>query len=519
MPFQIVNLADNINAGIDKINENFELASWVVDSDAIRNVVNTYINSDTINNYIDQSTFINIIDSDYIQSIIFNTEINGQIDSGQFYEILAETGIVSRIDSVDGGFILLAQQFTNLSTSYDDLNDGISALSTANSSLTSQISVLESGIEVLSQDLVDLGAQFTGSIDIDSATIVEAIGGSLNILETRINANSDEINVVSQSILDLDAELKLLDSNLQTQITLSAAADQQILAQVTANDSSLSALSGQFSTFETRLDSAISEGLTITPEEVSNAVGGITDDLYALINANSDSISVITGDITNLESRLTLVDGPSGTIQANADATSALKTRVDLDSDKLVSLSSDVTNLRSDLDGSPWNPAITSAVSTAKSELNSRIDADSDRLTATSNFAINLESRIDSSDSFFATATSNLQTQVDDLGNASAVYTLNLNANGHVAGIEFNNDGATADMVITADKFGIVNASNNAVKPFTINGDNVELSNATVTGSLNISSTGNNGSMTMTNDVMKIFDGSNNLRVKFGRLE
>ena len=491
---QVINLADNINAAIDKINENFDLTKV-----EMTNIVN-YIDSSTIN---------------YIQN---NLEVSAVVDSQDILNVLASINLDARLDSIDGGILAIAELVAQLEVDFTGLESGVNANAGAIQGLTSSIAITDSNVAVLSQSVTDLEATLAGNIQVDSDLIVQAVGGALELLETRIDYNSDEINVVSQSLLDLDADLRLLDSNLQTQITLSAAADQQILAQVTANDSSLSALSGQFSTFEARLDSAIAEGLTITPEEVSNAVGGITDDLYALIHANSDSISVITGDITDLESRLTLSDGPSGTIQANANATSALTTRVDFNSDQLDLLSSDVVDLRSDLDGSPWNPDITSAISTAKNELNTRINADSDRLTSTANFALNLESRIDSSDSFFATATSNLQTQVDNLGNASAVYTLNLNANGHVAGIEFANNGATADMVIVADKFGIVNASNNAVKPFTINGDNVELSNATVTGSLNISSTGNNGSMTMTNDVMQIFDGSNNLRVKFGRL-
>ena len=491
---QVINLADNINAAIDKMNENFDL---------------TKVEMNNLVNYIDSAAL------DYLQN---NLEVSAIVDSQEIYNVLASINLDARIDSIDGGILAISELVTQLGVDFVDIETGTTANAGAIQGLTSSIESTDSNVTVLSQSVTDLEATLAGNIQIDSDLIVQAVGGALELLETRIDYNSDEVSVLSQSVLDLDADLRLLDSNLQTQITLSAAADQQILAQVTANDSGLSALSGQFSTFEVRLDSALASGLTITPEEVSSAVGGITDDLYALIHANSDSISVITGDIIDLESRLTLSDGPSGTIQANATATSALTTRVDLDSDKLVSLSSDVTDLRSDLDGSPWNPAITSAVSTAKSELNTRIDADSDRLTAASNFAISLESRIDSSDSLFATATSSLQTQVDTLGNASAVYTLNLNANGHVAGIEFNNDGATADMVIVADKFGIVNASDNAVKPFTINGDTVELSNATVTGALNISSSGNNGSMTMTNDVMQIFDGSSNLRVKFGRL-
>ena len=447
---QVINLADNINAAIDKINENFDLTKSEM------NDIVKYIDSSALN---------------YLKN---NLDISATVDSQDILDVLASINLDARIDSIDGGFLAISELISDLEVNYSNLESGVNANTGAVQELTSSIQSTDSNLTVLSQSVTDLEATLVGDIQIDSDLIVQAVGGALEILETRIDYNSDEINIVSQSILDLDAELKLLDSNLQTQISLSASADQEILAQVTANDSGLSALSGQFNTFESRLDSAIANGLTITPEEVSSAVGGITDDLYTRIDATDSGLSVLSVDFTNLNSKLTLIESDGSLTNIVSDAVSELKSEVIFRDGEILA--------------------------EAKSE-----------------FRTALNSYIDSST--FATATEELQTQVDNLGNASASYTLNLNANGHVAGIEFGNDGNTADLVIIADKFGVVNSSNNAVKPFTINGNEVELSNATVTGKLNIGSTGSNGSMTMTNDVMKIFDGSNNLRVKFGRLD
>lgn len=484
---QVINLADNINAAIDKMNENFDL---------------TKVEMNNIVNYIDSSAL------NYLQN---NLEVSAIVDSQDILDVLASINLDARIDSIDGGILAVADLVTELQVSYLDLDSGTSANAGAIQGLTSSIQATDSNVTVLSQSVTDLEATLAGNIQVDSDLILQAVGGALEVLETRIDATDSSVDVVSQSLLDLDADLRLLDSNLQTQITLSAAADQQILAQVTANDSSLSALSGQFSTFEARLDSAIAEGLTITPEEVSNAVGGITDDLYALIHANSDSINVITNDITSLESKLTLLDSNGALSDVISTAVSDLRTEVIYrDSDNLATAISEFTTaLGSYVDSGTF----ATAEQTLRTEITS---GDSDALaSAISEFETRLDGYVDSGS--FGSAVQTLNLRIDDAV-TEVGYTLNLNANGHVAGIEFNNDGATADMVIVADKFGIVNASNNAVKPFTINGDNVELSNATVTGSLNISSTGNNGSMTMTNDVMQIFDGSNNLRVKFGRL-
>jgi hypothetical protein len=488
---QYINLADNINAAVDKINETFEL---------------TKVEMHNITEYIDSAA---------LNYIVNNVQIEGTIDSSEIVSIVGSMDFNARIDSIDGGFIAIGEQITQLGLDYVNLESGTTANASAISNLTTSITSTDSALTVLSQDVTDLEATLAGNIQIDSDLIVQAVGGALNDLSTQITLTDSSVSVISQDLTQLSADLTLLDSNLQQQITVSADAEQQLIARVDATDSSLSALSGEFNTFEVRFDSALADGLTITPEEVASAVGGITDELYARIHANSDAIQVVTSDYTALDARLVLLDSD---VVANGTAVSLLETRVSFTESDLSVISEDVVSLNATLEGTPWESDVDNAVSTAEQRLDARIDADSDRLTASSLFAVELESRLDSNDSLFATATQSLQTQVDNLGNASSVYTLNLNANGHVAGIEFENDGATADMVIIADKFGVVNASNSAIKPFTVNGDTVELSNATVTGALNISSTGNNGSMTMTNDVMQIFDGSNNLRVKFGRL-
>ena len=80
------------------------------------------------------------------------------------------------------------------------------------------------------------------------------------------------------------------------------------------------------------------------------------------------------------------------------------------------------------------------------------------------------------------------------------------------------NDGATADFTLTADTFRFVNASNNEVQPFTIDGDEVLLSNARVTGTLDIGTNQTGARMELTNDFIKIYDDNNIVRVKMGLL-
>jgi hypothetical protein len=91
-------------------------------------------------------------------------------------------------------------------------------------------------------------------------------------------------------------------------------------------------------------------------------------------------------------------------------------------------------------------------------------------------------------------------------------------ANPRVAGIKFGNDGATADFTLTADTFRFVNANNNEVQPFTIDGNEVLLSNAKVTGSLDIGTSQTGERMELTNNVISIYDGNNTRRVIMGFL-
>jgi hypothetical protein len=554
MPLQTINLGDHINAAIDKMNENFEL----LDSN------------------------ISALDSDFLLALITESGLEGTVDSSTIFSIIAETGLETRMDSIEGGFSLIAQDFTNLETQltndiatavstaeqslttridetdsslsivasdvtnletqYLSADSDITALSTAQSELTSRIDVTDSNVSILAQDLVDLEAQFIGGIELDSDVIVQAVGGALSNLETRINANSDEINIVSQSVTDLSADLSVLDSDLNEQLSINTTAISNLVTSAAINSDGIEALSGRFDSFQVTLQQALDSGLEINPDDVAAAVGGITDDLYTKIYANSDKISVVTADVTTLESKLTLLDSNGALSDVIATAVSDLRTDVEAADDSNFSaisslrtdlenkIDSDVQTINDTLTNSyVQQGTLTQAIQDARTLITQEIDGDvQTALTTISNTyetkngvvtAIQdartlITQEINGS---VATAEQTLNTRIDGI-DVEVGYTLNLDANGHVAGIQFNNDGATADMSIIADKFGIVNASNNAIKPFTVDGDNVLLSNATVTGQLNISSTGNGGSMTMTNDVMKIFDSAGNTRVVFGRL-
>lgn len=61
---------------------------------------------------------------------------------------------------------------------------------------------------------------------------------------------------------------------------------------------------------------------------------------------------------------------------------------------------------------------------------------------------------------------------------AMASYTLRLDVNGHVVGWQFNNDGTTGSMVISADHFAIAHPSSGTVYPFEVKNGNTYIKNA-----------------------------------------
>jgi hypothetical protein len=157
----------------------------------------------------------------------------------------------------------------------------------------------------------------------------------------------------------------------------------------------------------------------------------------------------------------------------------------------------------------------TSANGTAISDLSTRIDQEGDRITVVSQDLTTLSSSVNGQ---FATINQELTTIANNQGGVSAVYALNLDVNNHIAGIRLENDGSAADFVITADTFKIVNASNNEIQPFTVDGNNVFLSNATVTGDLNVTKSDGDGSMNIKGNLITINDASGTTRVRLGKL-
>jgi len=470
---QLINLADNINAAILKINDNFQL----VDSSSIDvNELTTIVNG--------------ILDSDYFLSVI-----------NQEY----------------------LEQF-NLSVDVSYLDSDIAANASGLLQLTSRVDINSDGINSLSQAIIDTNASIENLVldGVDSDLLAAAIANATSTLISRVDANSDEINILSGVIDSVESSLLLANSDLGDLIQINTSGISQLTSRTDVNSDGIVATISRLDSIGLTLDQFIAGGIEFTPEQIEAALAAGLEDLYGRLDADSDKLVVEAGKIVELQTDLIILDSDLGArIDAETDARELLAVSVAYNGGQVTSLSAKTLQLDNavfirDLQGN----ITTTAVAQATSSLTTQIEAVDDRVTSVrSELITDLNAAIDSD---IAAVRQEFSAFVDSAGTTTALWTLDLlagtEANPRIAGIKFGNDGATSDFTLTADTFRFVNASNNEVQPFTIDGDEVLLSNARVTGTLDIGTNQTGARMELTNDFIKIYDDNNIVRVKMGLL-
>ena len=342
-----------------------------------------------------------------------------------------------------------------------DYTEGVSVLGFINDAQS--ILTLDSVLPTAKAIREYVGNTLTSVNFVDSDRVVSAINYASDILNQLISINDNEITILNEKTIQLRSELEIIDSDYILSAT--AAARSQLRTEIQQEGDRITVLSQDIVTLNSTLTNQASDIV---------ANGTAVSGLSTRIDQEGDRISVISQDVTTLTANY---NNLSNGIAANGTAVSNLSTRVDQEGDRITVVSQDLTTLTSTV-----NNLDTSANGTAISNLETRIDQEGDRITVVSQDVTTLSSSVNGQ---IATINQELTTIANDLGGVSAVYALNLDVNNHIAGIRLENDGSTADFVITADTFKIVNASNTAVTPFAIDGSNIALNgNVTINGTL-----------------------------------
>lgn len=450
---QKVDLADNINAAFDKINENFE-----------------GITDGTIT--LPVSTLSDLDD------VTLTSLSNG--------EILKWDGSVWTNQPDGGG----SGGGGNTSFDTSAIDSDINANTSAILSLESRIDQTDSGITVLSQIVASTQAQLDSMVlgGIDSDLLASAIASANSTIISRIDANSDGITSFAGVIDSVENDMLLRDSATNDLIEINTSAISALTSRINVNSDGISAVLSSVDSLGLSLNQLISDGITLTPEQITAAIGGALDSLTLRMNADSDKLVIEAEKITDLETGLTAQESDLGAqITAVSNAQSQLVSRTEYNAleGTVTATASDITNLQNEISITNPDGTLSTAIADAKSELISYVDTQGNTV---STWGIDLVAGTES--------------------------------NPKVAGIKFGNDGTTADFAITTDTFKILptDGSGNGTAPFSVVDGVVELSDAKVTGEIDVTTSDSDGSMNIKGNLITIEDGQGNVRVKLGKL-
>ena len=311
--------------------------------------------------------------------------------------------VVNLADNINAAVLKINQNFAGIEAG--DIGGGLDSSEVVGV-------IVETVDSAYVNNLVDISPQ-TSSVD--SADITNIVN---NILDSDYF-----ITVINQEYLEqftINTDVSYLDSD----ISVNASAIFQLTSRIDATDSGLTAVVSSVDSLSLTLDQFITDGIEITPEQVTSALGGALDELTLRLDADSDKLVLEASKIVDLNTQLTALDSDTGAqIQAEADARNALSATVSLIDGKVTAQSTDITTL------------------------SSRVDSD------------------------FASINQTLQTVVDDQGNASAVYALDLDVNNRIAGIKLENNGNSSQFSINADAFKVFNGTTDVPAFKVENGD------------------------------------------------
>ena len=274
---QTINLADNINAAVDKINENFELSTGV-DSSSVISIIDTHL---------DSSYFTTIINEDYINNIT-----------------------------------------TSLNVDLTDVESDISANASAISSLTASITQNGDSISVLSQQIQTTQANVDGLVldGFDSAALISAITSANSSIVSRIDADSDSLVAFSEILDSVESQLLIIDSDLGVRIDAEASARNSLSSTVTAQGNTINSLSGDI----TELDNAV----FMFDENGNPILDDSGNPQTALANATDSLTTSITSTVDGMIIAANAEQSTELTTNIGSDIASAIQTlRSEIDSD------------------------------------------------------------------------------------------------------------------------------------------------------------------------------------------
>jgi hypothetical protein len=300
------------------------------------------------------------------------------------------------------------------------------------------VSNLTTTVNNYTRDIVELGehiATVSMTVSVNNITLTASIGNETIERVDAVNALAESIGVLSASVASGNAEI-------WTQVYARATTDAALSSDISLLTTNLGTLSGSVSqealtraTADTSLASLISSLESTVVANNSTATSALSSEAVTRSSADSALSTLVTNLTSTVNTNATAAAASvatEATARATADTANA---------SAITTLTATVAGLN--------NVALAASIT---SEASARATAD------TAN-ALAITALASSTGASLATVNSSMTTIAGNLGTATAAYTVNVDANGAVAGIQLISSGihgsASSAFNIRADEFNV----------------------------------------------------------------
>jgi len=406
------------------------------------------------------------------------------------------------------------------------------------SDVTSDITVLQGQIttKASSSDLNAVSGRVTTAEQeiaaIDTASITQNLVDLQGVVDSQDDLSTLSLRDVLGRYRDreyLNADIAVVRTGLQADVNDQRVALATARTELGALIDNNSALIVSEQTARADADSALATSITTLTASVDSNLAAIV----AEQTARADADSAIASDVTSLSATVggiqTTIDGIETEVDANASAVSGLETRVTTTEGNISSIATDITNLQSSITTTEGN--VTSNASAISGLQTSVINLDGD-ITAVASNVTTLTTTVGNN-------TTSISTVSSSVNGLEAKYGVEIDNNGNISGFQLlSGAGSPSAFNIRADQFNVFDANGNGGNSvFSILTSSTTLPNGTVVpagayvdkvfvtdlsataasiGKFQSSSGGER--VEIEDDRISVFDNSNTLRVRIGRL-
>lgn len=359
-------------------------------------------------------------------------------------------------------------------TADERLADTISSLATTNQNLTAESTARGS----LATFTTGLASNF-GTVNATTGVFTDAAGVANQILNTSSN------NLFAKSSFVTNLVSTFGSTDVDGNLTINAAFADSVLSTQTSGTLATAAS-------VTSLGTAISDETSARQSAITNTQQSVTDEASVRASADTALSTSISNESSTRSAAITttqqsVVDEAS----ARAAADTALSASITAEGvTRAAAFTSNQTAISNEASAratadTALSASITAEGSTRASAITTLNTAITDEASTRASAITNVQSNITAEGVTRSAAVTTLTDTIATVdGKLGASYALTVGAGNAIAGMKLLSNGTTSTVSFSSDQFNIYTAGGN-VRPFTVSGNVVTMSNVVITGALN----------------------------------